>query len=346
MNKLLITLALLLSALSADAQLGTISIIEKYKNDTLGFIPLLTKAGIIDSITAGKEYVRWELNDTYGNLSRFPRPEKSLPHRSVLTKLAGNKGFPYVCPPSICTRYMSAQKADYSTLHIDDDNSLKEFLGRLDNIYNAYLWVYLHYDYLDDPVYKPVENGFLIRGKLHYKTDIVYRDIVRNSFDTRTYFIGYDGNILNINSIYHPAIQRNRASVPSDVAITVQTQSIEIPYDSTFVEINDSTRFTGKYLPSFPGGIKEFEKDLRNNVRVPHECWENGIEGTTVAEFVIGVDSLSHNVRIVRGIDPAMDKNIKWALEDRCNYKRYPAERNGKKVPAMVRVAIKIKFIY
>ncbi|NDV96885.1 hypothetical protein D0T84_18520 [Dysgonomonas sp. 521] len=344
MNKLLITLALLLSVLCACAQRGTIFIVEKYKNDTLGFIPLLTKGGIIDSITPNKEYVRWELNNTFGNLQRFPKPDKPLPDTFVSTTLVANKGFQQICPPSVCTVYMSAQKANHATLHIDDDSSLNEFLGRYDNIYNACLRLYLYTGYyLDDTVYKPVENGFLIRGKERYMTDMVSRDMpTRNLFYTRTHFVGYDGTVVNVSNIYHPAVYR--APRPVDVTISAWIQSIEIPCDSTFVEINDSTQFTGKYLPTFPGGIKEFEKDMENNLRVPRACWENGMEGTTVAEFVIGEDGLSHDVRIIRGIDPAMDKNVKWVLEKGCNYRRYPAERKGKSVPAVVRVAIKSLF--
>jgi len=350
MNKLHLIILLLFLPFCIYAQTkftkDSLHIVEKYRNDTLNFSPFMREASLIDSITPDKKYVSWELNSAgWGNIYRFPRPETPLPNSEVLSQLKEDRGFYKVCAPMICRYYLSAQQKNGKVTTIDDYKSLKKFLSKLDNPYNAYLWLYFHDDISTGAMYKPVEKGFLIRVANANHNDMVFPRVVREGFSRSTYFVGNDGKIAKVNSIYHPTIYAKR---PTPIGtMDVKVISIEVPYDSTSVEVTDSTRFADKHLPIFPGGIKEFVRCIYDNVRYPEEALENGIEGRIIAEISLDENGNTTDVKLVRALEPILDKETVNTLKrSRCGQIKWiSAERDGKKVPAVIMVEIRFRLL-
>jgi len=60
--------------------------------------------------------------------------------------------------------------------------------------------------------------------------------------------------------------------------------------------------------PSFPGGAGALNSWLRDNLRYPVVAQENGISGKVIVQFVVGKDGSISGAKVVRGVDPSLDK--------------------------------------
>lgn len=61
-------------------------------------------------------------------------------------------------------------------------------------------------------------------------------------------------------------------------------------------------------MPSFPGGEAALMKFLSSNVHYPVVAEENGIQGRVVLTFVIERDGSISDVKVVKSVDPSLDK--------------------------------------
>ena len=61
--------------------------------------------------------------------------------------------------------------------------------------------------------------------------------------------------------------------------------------------------------PKFQGGdANTFSTWDNKNLQYPEIAKENGIQGRVLLQFVVGADGKVSNVKVVRGVDPALDK--------------------------------------
>lgn len=61
--------------------------------------------------------------------------------------------------------------------------------------------------------------------------------------------------------------------------------------------------------PSFMGGdANAFSKWVNERLQYPEIAKENGIQGRVLLQFVVGADGKVSNVKVVRGVDPSLDK--------------------------------------
>jgi hypothetical protein len=127
-----------------EGQTGEDSLIAiKYFNDTLNLIPY-PETSLLDSLIPDEKISYWELNfqgfGSYKNLYRSNIGENKLRDDSiVLTKAA--RGFGTVCPPGWCIWYLSAKFKSGGVITITDWKSLSDFIGKIDNQFDAYLWL-------------------------------------------------------------------------------------------------------------------------------------------------------------------------------------------------------------
>ena len=61
-------------------------------------------------------------------------------------------------------------------------------------------------------------------------------------------------------------------------------------------------------MPEFPGGYKAFFKFLADNIVYPVAAKEEGIQGKTYIQFVIWKDGSVRDIKVLKGIDSALDK--------------------------------------
>ncbi|MCR5003369.1 MAG: energy transducer TonB [Bacteroidales bacterium] len=61
--------------------------------------------------------------------------------------------------------------------------------------------------------------------------------------------------------------------------------------------------------PQFNGGdANEFSKWVNSHLEYPEIAKENGVQGKVFLQFTVGADGKVSNVKVVRGVDPSLDK--------------------------------------
>ncbi len=79
--------------------------------------------------------------------------------------------------------------------------------------------------------------------------------------------------------------------------------------------------------PTFPGGSKEMNKWLSENISYPVIAAENGVEGRVILGFVVGPDGSVTDVEIIRSLDPACDKEAIRVVKQMPKW--IPGKQNG-----------------
>ncbi len=84
-------------------------------------------------------------------------------------------------------------------------------------------------------------------------------------------------------------------------------------------------------MPVFGTGTEgEFNDWLKSNIQYPKEAAEKGIQGRVFVQFVIEKDGSVTNAKVIRGVDPLLDKEALRVVLSSPNWK--PGMQNGKNV--------------
>jgi protein TonB len=100
-----------------------------------------------------------------------------------------------------------------------------------------------------------------------------------------------------------------------------------------FMIVEDMPEFKG-------GGINEFRNYVQRNAEYPTIAKENGIEGTVYAKFVIDTDGKISDLRILRGVDPSLNEEVKQVIANAPSWE--PGKQRGK--PVKVQFTVPIAF--
>ena len=83
-------------------------------------------------------------------------------------------------------------------------------------------------------------------------------------------------------------------------------------------------------MPEFPGGILALRKWIKSNVKYPEKARKKGITGRVYIGFVINKEGKIEEAKILRSIDPALDRE---ALRVVCSMPDWkPGKQKGKSV--------------
>lgn len=91
-------------------------------------------------------------------------------------------------------------------------------------------------------------------------------------------------------------------------------------------------------MPEFPGGDLELRKHIAQNVNYPEIAKENGIQGRVFIQFVVNKKGKVEQVKVVRGVDPALDKEAIRVISSLPAWK--PGSQRGKAVRVSFTVPI------
>lgn len=80
-------------------------------------------------------------------------------------------------------------------------------------------------------------------------------------------------------------------------------------------------------MPMFPGGNGALMKWLNDNVHYPVVAQENGVSGRVVVSFIVERDGSITDVKVVKSIDPSLDKEAMRAARSMPNW--VPGKQNG-----------------
>ena len=93
--------------------------------------------------------------------------------------------------------------------------------------------------------------------------------------------------------------------------------------------------------PQFPGGEVELMKYIKDNLRYPVVAIENNIEGRVTLRFVVNKKGEVSNVEILRGLDPACDKEAIRVVQSMPKW--VPGKQNGVSVNVYYTLPISYK---
>ena len=83
-------------------------------------------------------------------------------------------------------------------------------------------------------------------------------------------------------------------------------------------------------MPSFPGGDAALMQFLSKNIKYPVVAEENGIQGRVIATFVVERDGSITDVKVVKSVDPSLDKEAIRVLKSMPKW--IPGKQNGQAV--------------
>ena len=83
-------------------------------------------------------------------------------------------------------------------------------------------------------------------------------------------------------------------------------------------------------MPEFPGGMQECMKWLGKNIKYPTTAKEKGIQGRVIMQFVVERDGSITEPKVVRGVDPDLDKEALRVISMMPNWK--PGKHQGEAV--------------
>lgn len=94
-------------------------------------------------------------------------------------------------------------------------------------------------------------------------------------------------------------------------------------------------------MPSFPGGPAALMTYLSQNTKYPVVAQENGVQGRVVVSFVVERDGSITDVRVVRSVDPSLDKEATRVVKSMPNW--IPGKQNGSTVRVKYNVPVSFK---
>ena len=95
------------------------------------------------------------------------------------------------------------------------------------------------------------------------------------------------------------------------VMLSVMSMSITMADNSATKEADEVVQeelWIAEPQPQFPGGQLALMEWIKQNKVYPQEAIDKGIEGRVIVKFTVEEDGTVTNGKIVRGVDPLLDK--------------------------------------
>jgi protein TonB len=125
-------------------------------------------------------------------------------------------------------------------------------------------------------------------------------------------------------------IEDSEADMDEEIEIQVVEEDEEEDEQQVFVIVED--------MPEFPGGDLELQRWINRSVKYPVIAQENGITGRVYVGFVVNKVGQVENVKIMRGVDPSLDKEALRVINKMPKWK--PGKQRGKAVKVSYTVPI------
>ena len=122
-----------------------------------------------------------------------------------------------------------------------------------------------------------------------------------------------------------------------------QTQAVEIiemPPPEEEEEVTNEIFTVVEDMPEFPGGQVALLKFIGKSVKYPVIAQENGIQGRVIVTFTVEKDGSVADAKIVRGVDPSLDKEALRVINSMPKWKA--GMQRGK--PVRVKYTIPVTF--
>ncbi|MCT4615908.1 MAG: TonB family protein [Marinifilaceae bacterium] len=127
-------------------------------------------------------------------------------------------------------------------------------------------------------------------------------------------------------------IEDSEADQDEEVEVQVYEEAEEEDEAQVFVIVEN--------MPEFPGGQSALGRWIAKSIRYPVIAQENGITGKVYVNFVINRSGKVENVKVLRGVDPSLDKEAIRVINSMPKWK--PGMQRGK--PVKVSYTVPINF--
>lgn len=94
-------------------------------------------------------------------------------------------------------------------------------------------------------------------------------------------------------------------------------------------------------MPMYPGGDAALMGYLRDNINYPTIAAENGVQGRVVVGFVVERDGSITDVKILRGVDPSLDREAMRVVKSMPRWN--PGKQNGSAVRVKYQVPVSFR---
>lgn len=94
-------------------------------------------------------------------------------------------------------------------------------------------------------------------------------------------------------------------------------------------------------MPMYPGGDGALMGYLRDNIHYPTIAAENGVQGRVVVGFVVERDGSITDVKILRGVDPSLDREAMRVVKSMPRWN--PGKQNGSAVRVKYQVPVSFR---
>lgn len=98
---------------------------------------------------------------------------------------------------------------------------------------------------------------------------------------------------------------------------------------------------TVEQMPMYPGGDGALLGYLRDNIHYPTVAAENGVQGRVVVGFVVERDGSITDVKILRGVDPSLDREAMRVVKSMPKWT--PGKQNGSAVRVKYQVPVSFR---
>jgi TonB family protein len=170
--------------------------------------------------------------------------------------------------------------------------------------------------------------GIAIAMNAETVTDVVYQQpqkkVVKKGKRNATINTGTINEIVVVEQA--PDAQKEEKSVEMPNAMKVEKQ----------VKAFDVV----EQMPQFPGGPASLMQFLSQNVKYPEEAYQKGPQGHVIVTFVVEKDGSITEARVVRSIEPLLDKEALRVINSMPNWN--PGTQNGE--PVRVKYTVPITF--
>lgn len=129
-----------------------------------------------------------------------------------------------------------------------------------------------------------------------------------------------------------------QASDDTQAAVEVKYTPVEVEEE----EVDEQQIFTiVEEQPEFPGGMAECYKWIGKNLQYPTISAENGVQGRVTVNFVVNADGSIVDVKVLRGVDPYLDKEAIRVVSKMPKWK--PGKQRGKAVRCSFNLPVRFK---
>lgn len=115
----------------------------------------------------------------------------------------------------------------------------------------------------------------------------------------------------------------------------------EEPKQEVKAEVENKVFDVVEQQPQYPGGPSAMMSYLSSNIKYPAAAAENGIQGRVVVQFVVEKNGSVSDVRVVKSVDPSLDKEAIRVVSGMRNWT--PGKQNGQSVRCKFTLPVQFK---